>query len=131
MQQEFCYFFAICCSLEFQFKGSKLERGRRQTTVLANKLRALLFLNYSTYTNFESACWPMKRLFSKPGIFNTMFRCISNNDFGIHDQVRRNAVVGISPNYITIHSNLFTGQASCTTTTDTIGDLLAAYMWCL
>jgi hypothetical protein len=51
----------------------------------------------------------------------------------IYDQVRRNAVVGISPNYI-IHFKLFTEQTSFTTASDTIGDLLirviiTAYVW--
>jgi hypothetical protein len=54
--------------------------------------------------------------------------CISNNGRGAHDQVRRKAVVGISPNYIIIHSKLFTGLTSCTIATSITGDL-AACMW--
>lgn len=61
-------------------------------------------------------------------LIRTMTKYIYNNCNGTHYQVRRKAVVGISPNYIIIHSKLFTGQTSCTIATDTIGDLLVAYM---
>jgi len=61
-------------------------------------------------------------------LIRTMSICISNNGNGTHDQVRRKTVVGISPNYIIIHSKLFLGQTSCTIATDITGDL-AAYMW--
>lgn len=61
-------------------------------------------------------------------LIRTMSICISNNGNRIHDQVRRKAVAGISPNYIIIHSKLFTGQTSCPIATG-ITDDLAAYMW--
>ena len=57
-----------------------------------------------------------------------MSKCIPNNGNGTHDEAKRRAVVGISPNSIIIHSKLFTGQTSCNIATDITGDLLAAYM---
>jgi hypothetical protein len=58
-------------------------------------------------------------------LMRTMWKCTSNNGNGTHDQVRRKSVVGISPNFITIHSKLFTRQTVYNIATDISG---AAYM---
>jgi hypothetical protein len=72
---------------------------------------------------------PLKGYFKNLSyLMRTMWKCISNNGNGTHDQVRRKTVVGISPNYITIHSKLYTRQTACYIGTDISGDLLAACM---